>query len=361
MQIGIIGYPFSGKTTLFETITAIHQENIAQQKKDENRAMIKVPDERLDILTEIFQPKRKVNATIEVIDFAGFQPSEQKGNIFTPQFIAKIKTMDALLHVVRGFDDPNVPAYSDTIDMARDIRNLEDEFIFADLIFVENRIEKLQKEMLKQKNREEAEKEIKEMQLWKDALENNTPLREVDFDENSMKYIVNYQPLSVKPLLIALNLSENMVANQEQIVNEIRAKFPSEKIAILPFFAKIELELSQLDKEEKQIFMDEYGLVGSPLDRLIQNAYNLLGLQSFLTVGEDETRSWTIKKGMTAQQAAGVIHTDFYNKFIRAEVVHCDHLIQEGTIAKCREKGYLRLEGKEYIVKDGDILNIRHS
>ncbi|HPD32778.1 MAG TPA: redox-regulated ATPase YchF [Bacteroidota bacterium] len=360
MQIGIIGYPYSGKTTLFETISAIHEDS-QYQKKDENRAVIKVPDERLDILTKLFQPKRQVNATIEIVDFAGLQYSEKKGEIFTPQFIAKIKTVDALLHVVRGFDDPNVPFYTDEINMERDIRNIEDELIFADLIFVENRINKLQNELKKQRNHEEMEKELHIMQMWKENLENNMPLRELDFDENTMKYITNYQPLSAKPLLIALNLGENMVEEQDKIVNGIASKFPSQKIAILPFFAKIEMELSQLDEEEKQMFMREYGLSVSPLNRLIQSAYNLLGLQSFFTVGEDETRSWTIKKGMNAQQAAGVIHTDFYNKFIRAEVVHCDHLIQEGTIAKCREKGFLRLEGKDYIVKDGDILNIRHS
>ena len=360
MQIGIIGYPYSGKTTLFETISAIHEEG-QHQKKDENRAMIKVPDERLDVLTRMFQPKKKVNATIEIIDFAGLQYSEQKGNIFTPQFIAKIKTVDALLHIVRGFEDINVPFYTDTVDMERDIRNLEDELIFADLIFVENRIEKLQNDLKKQKSREEVEKELQIMHHWKENLENNIPLRELDFDDITQKYLVNYQPISAKPLLIALNLGENQVSNQEQILNDIRAKFPSDKIAILPFFAKIELELSQLEEDEKQLFMEEYGLTGSPLNRLIQSAYDLLGLQSFFTVGEDETRSWTIKKGANAQQAAGVIHTDFYNKFIRAEVVHCDHLISEGTIAKCREKGYLRLEGKEYTVQDGDILNIRHS
>ncbi|MBP7214019.1 MAG: redox-regulated ATPase YchF [Candidatus Kapabacteria bacterium] len=360
MQIGIIGYPYSGKTTLFETIAAIHEDS-QHQKKDENRAVIKVPDERLDILTKLFQPKRQVNATIEIVDFAGLQYSEKKGEIFTPQFIAKIKTVDALLHVVRGFDDSNVPFYTDEINMERDIQNIEDELIFADLIFVENRINKLQNELKKQRNHEEMEKELLTMQIWKENLENSIPLRELVFDENAMKYIVNYQPLSYKPLLIALNLSEDMVETQEQIINDIRSKFSSQQIAILPFFAKIEMELSQLDEEEKQMFMQEYGLAVSPLNRLIQSAYNLLGLQSFFTVGEDETRSWTIKKGMNAQQAAGVIHTDFYNKFIRAEVVHCDHLIQEGTIAKCREKGYLRLEGKDYIVKDGDILNIRHS
>jgi len=360
MQIGIIGYPYSGKTTLFNTIATIHEDS-QHQKKDENRAMIKVPDERLDILTKMFQPKRKVNATIEMIDFWGLQYSELKGNIFTPQFIAKIKTVDALLHVVRGFDDPNVPFYTDSINMERDIRNLDDELIFADLIFVENRIEKLQNDLKKQKNRDEVEKELKIMQIWKENLENNVPLRELDFDDIAQKYVVNYQPISAKPMLIALNLGEELVANQDQILNDISIKFPSRKIAILPFFAKIELELSQLEEEEKQMFMNEYGLMSSPLNRLIQSAYDLLGLQSFFTVGEDETRSWTIKKGMNAQQAAGVIHTDFYNKFIRAEVVHCDHLIQEGTIAKCREKGHLRLEGKEYIVQDGDILNIRHS
>ncbi len=361
MQIGIIGYPYSGKTTLFQTISQIHIDLSSTNKKDANQAIVKVPDERLDKLTDIFNPKKKVNATIDFVDFAGFQNVEHKGGIFNTQFLTKAKTMDAIVHVVRGFQDDSIPHILENINLERDIQNLEDEFILADLAFVETRLEKLSKDLMKQKSKDEAEKEIAEMNRWKDNLENNTPLRNLTFDENNLKFLKNYQPLSAKPLLIALNLAEQDVKNKEEILKNISAKFKTDAIDIVLFFAKIELELSQLEAEEKELFMQDYGLEGSPLGRLIQSAYNLLGLQSFFTVGEDETRSWTIKKGMTAQESAGVIHTDFYNKFIRAEVVSYEDFIREGSMAKCKEKGLFRLEGKEYIVHDGDILNIRHS
>jgi len=361
MQIGIIGFPYSGKTTVFQTLSQIHNDSSTTGRRDSNQAIVKVPDERLDVLTEIFNPKKKVNATIEFVDFAGFQNLESKGGIFNNQFLIKARTMDALVHIIRGFDDPSVPHVFDSIDMERDIQHLEDEFVLADLAFVETRLEKLEKDKMKQKNKDEVEKEYNEMLRWKETLENNTALREIEFDENVKKYLKNYQPLSAKPLVVALNLSEEKVKESNEIISNLKEKFKSNKIEILPFFAKIELELSQLDEEEKQLFMQDYGLEGSPLNRLIQSAYRLLGLQSFFTVGEDETRSWTIKRGMTAQEAAGVIHTDFYNKFIRAEVINYNTFIQERSLVKCKEKGLIRLEGKEYIVQDGDILNIRHS
>ncbi|OGU58690.1 MAG: redox-regulated ATPase YchF [Ignavibacteria bacterium GWF2_33_9] len=361
MQIGIIGYPYSGKTTLFQTISQIHIDPNIASKKDSNQAVVKVPDTRLDKLTDMFNPKKKVNATIEFVDFAGFQNVEQKGGIFNTAFLVKARTMDAIVHVVRGFADDTVPHVLNTVNLERDVQNLEDEFVLADLAFVETRIEKLEKDLQKQKNKDEVEKELSEMIRWKETLEGNVPLREIEFDDNVKKFLKNYQPLSAKPLMVALNLDENDVPNKDKIVQRISEKFTSKKILTVPFFAKIELELSQLEEEEKEIFMADYGLEGSPLNRLIQSAYNLLGLQSFFTVGEDETRSWTIRKGMTAQESAGVIHTDFFNKFIRAEVIGYDHFIEEGSFAKCKEKGYFRLEGKEYIVNDGDILNIRHS
>ena len=361
MQIGIIGFPYSGKTTVFRTLSEIHKDQSSVGRKDSNQAIVKVPDERLDILTDIFNPKRKVNATIEFVDFAGFQNVESNGGIFNTQFLIKARTMDALVHIVRGFDDPTVPHVFGTINLERDIQHLEDEFVLADLAFVETRLEKLDKDIMKQKNKDEAEREMNEMLRWKETLEKNLPLREIEFDENVKKYVKNYQPLSAKPLVIALNLSEEKVKESNQIIETLKNKFKSDKIEVLPFFAKIELELSQLEEEEKVIFMQDYGLEGSPLNRLIQSAYRLLGLQSFFTVGEDETRSWTIRIGMTAQEAAGVIHTDFYNKFIRAEVINYNTFLQEKSLPKCKEKGLIRLEGKEYIVQNGDILNIRHS
>lgn len=359
MQIGIVGFPYSGKTTLFQTLTETQMDTASIQKRDTNQAIVKVPDKRLDLLTSMFNPKKKVNATIEFVDLVGVQKSEG-GSAFNSQFMTKVKTNDAILHVVRGFEDDSVPHIEGSIDILRDIRTLEDEFIFSDLAFVESRFEKLEKDMMKQKNKDDLKKEIDAMKRWHECLESNTPLRELDMSPDELKFVKNYQPLSAKPLLIAVNLSESDVKNSEAILAKVNAELKGAKIKAEPFFAKIEMELSALSDDEKAMFMEEYGLSDSPLERLIAGAYELLGLQSFFTVGEDECRAWTIKKNMTAQESAGVIHTDFYNKFIRAEVIGYQEFIDAGSFAKCKEKGSFRLEGKEYIVKDGDILNIRH-
>ncbi len=359
MQIGIIGLPYSGKTTLFQTITQTQIDN-SSFRKETNQAIVKVPDSRLDKLTSIFNPKKKVNATIDFVDLVGVQKTDKASSMFNSQFISKVRTNDAFLHVVRAFDDPAVPHPNLTIDVERDIRLLEDEFFLNDMAFLESRFEKLEKDMMKQKNKDEVKKELETMKKWHYTLESGLPLREMELTDDDIKFIKNYQPLTAKPLMIAVNFSENEIKNSDSIISKLRNTFKGNKIRIEPFFAKIELELSSLSDEERAIFMEEYGLTESPLEKMIRNAYELLGLQSFFTVGEDECRAWTIKKGYTAQEAAGVIHTDFYNKFIRAEVVSYEDFIREGSFAKCKEKGLFRLEGKEYIVQDGDIINVRH-
>lgn len=360
MQIGIIGLPYSGKTTLFQTLTHTQIDSSSSFKKETNQAIVKVPDKRLDNLTAIFNPKKKVNATIEFVDLIGVQKTDKTSSMFNSQFISKVRTNDAFLHVVRAFDDPTVPHPNLTVDIESDIKMLEDEFFLNDLAFLESRFEKLEKDMMKQKNKDEVKKELDIMKKWHSAIEQNIPLREIEMTDDDLKFIKNYQPLTAKPLMIAVNFDEKEIKNAENIIKTLREKFKGNKIRIEPFFAKIELELSTLSDDEKAIFMEEYGLTESPLEKMIRNAYELLGLQSFFTVGEDECRAWTIRKGYTAQEAAGVIHTDFYNKFIRAEVVSYNDFIKEGSFAKCKEKGLFRLEGKEYIVQDGDIINIRH-
>lgn len=359
MQIGIIGLPYSGKTTFFQTLTETQLDPNALQKRDANLAIVKVTDKRLDEFTEIFQPKRKVNATIEIVDVAGIQKGDTAGSSINAQFLGKVKTNDALIHVVRGFEDDSVPHTNGSVDMVRDIRTLEDEFIFSDLAFVENRLEKLDKDIQKSK-KEEAIRERESMIKWNEHLQQGKPLRIFDFPAEDQKYLKNYQPLSAKPLLIALNLGEEDIKNAQNILENVKKEINWEHVIIEPFSAKIEMELMQLDDEEKQMFTDEYGLTESALSRLVRSAYKLLGLQSFFTVGDDECRAWTITKGMTAQDSAGVIHTDFYNKFIRAEVVSYEDFMKNGSFPKCKEAGVFRLEGKEYIVKDGDILHVRH-
>lgn len=360
MQIGLTGLPYSGKTTFFQTITETHLDQNSLQKRDANIAIVKVLDERLDKFTEIFQPKKKVNATMEVVDLVGLQKGDHASSTFNTAFLSKVKTNDALIHVVRGFKDETIPHVDGSIDMLRDIRTLEDEFRFTDMAFVENRLEKLDKDLMKAKDKDVVNKEIDAMKRWNDALQNDQALRELDFPEDDIKYLKNYQPITAKPLLIALNLDESDINNSQKIVEDVKNEIKWKNVMIEPFFAKIEMELAQLDAEEKAVFMEEYGLKESALSRLLKSAYSLLGLQSFFTVGEDECRAWTINKGMTAQEAAGVIHTDFYNKFIRAEVTGYDDFMKYGSFPKCKEAGVFRLEGKEYIVKDGDILHVRH-
>ncbi len=360
MQIGLVGLPFSGKTTLFQTLTESSVDEASQGKKDANLAIVKVPDARLNKLTYIYKPKKQVNGTIEIYDLAGVAKSDGSKSPFSTQFLTKVRNNDALIHVVRGFKDEAVPHIEGSIDIKRDISLFDSELMFADLAFIEGRFEKLEKDLRKPKSKEEAQKEIEVMKRWQDSLENESPLRDVEMDVEEIKYIKNYQPLTAKPLLIALNLDESDVERRDELVETALKGVTGKNVAVEPFFAKIEMELSQLEGEEKEMFMSEYGIEESALSRLIRTAYNLLGLQSFFTVGEDECRAWTIKKGMTAQEAAGAIHTDFYNKFIRAEVVAYNDYMENGSMAACKDKGLVRLEGKEYIVHDGDIMNIRH-
>ena len=360
MQIGIVGLPFSGKTTFFQTITETHLDPNALQKRDANQAIVKIQDKRLDEFTEIFNPKKKVNATIEMVDLVGLQKGDHSSASFTNNFLAKVRNNDALIHVVRGFRDDAVPHVDGSIDIIRDVNTLEEEFSFADMAFVESRLEKLEKDMKKPKAKDAALKEKDIMLKWNESLQNEIPLRDIDMTDEEILLVKNYQPLTAKPLLIALNLDENDIEKADDIVRDVRQSLKGKNIKVEPFFAKIEMELVQLDDEEKQMFMEEYGLTESALSRLIKSAYELLGLQSFFTVGEDECRAWTIKKGMTAQEAAGVIHTDFYNKFIRAEVTSYNDFMEYKSFAKCKENGVFRLEGKDYTVIDGDILHVRH-
>ncbi len=360
MQIGIVGLPYSGKTTFFQTLTETHLDTNALQKRDANIAVVKVIDDRLDKLTAIFNPKKKINATIEIVDMVGLQKGDHSSQSFTANFLSKVKTNDAIIHVVRGFSDDSISHVDGSIDILRDIKTLEEEFFLADMSFIENRLEKLEKEALKPKNKELALKEKEVMLKWNKSLQNEIPLRDIEMTEDELKYVKNYQPLSAKPLLLAINLDEKDINNSDAIVKSISEKITGKNIRIEPFYVKIEMELVALNDEEKQMFMEEYGIKESALARLIRSAYSLLGLQSFFTVGEDECRAWTINKGDNAQAAAGTIHTDFFNKFIRAEVVSYNDFIKYETFAKCKENAVFRLEGKEYIVNDGDILHVRH-
>ncbi len=361
MQIGIVGLPFSGKSTLFQTITKTHIDPSLLARPDAHHAIIKVPDARLDKLSVLFSPKSTVHAVIEFVDVAGLKKGESGSTQFTTNFLSNVKTNDALVQVVRVFADDAVPHPDGTIDLTRDIAAFETEFILSDLAVLETRIERIRKQVHKAGD-EQGKKEMPLLERCHKILDGGKPLRETTFSREEMQVLRGYQLLSAKPMLIALNLDES----QRNAAGELTARAAEGKeggnTRVLSFFGKIELELSELGEEDTRAFMEEYGIRESALDTLIREAYALLGLQSFFTVGEDECRAWTVRRGATAQEGAGVIHSDFITSFIRAEVVgYDDFLAQNGSFARVKESGRWRLEGKEYIVKDGDIMTIRHS
>lgn len=360
MQIGLVGLQFSGKTTLFNTVSN-SEVDINQVGADEALIeVVKIPDSRLDTLTELFNPKKKVNATIEVYDVPGLRMSEDGKVKITNTFLNNVRNNDAIFYVIRQFIDDTVSHPMGNINIKRDIEFLETEFLLSDLTFLERRLERLRKDLMKSKD-EKLKRELPLIERCLQHAESEKPLRSLEFDEHEIKILSGYQLLTLKPVIIGINFDEDSVSNFTQLVEETRDNLIDKTTEIIPFFGKIEHELSKLDDADKKLFMQDYGIEDSALNKILRSCYKVLGLHSFFTVGEDECRAWTIRKNYNAQEAAGVIHTDFYNKFIRAEVVHYDDFINLKSFAKCKEAGVWRLEGKEYIVKDGDILNIRHS
>lgn len=359
MQIGLVGLQFSGKTTLFNTLSK--NESHSQSSKEEaSIEVVKVPDERLDNCSKIFNPKKQVNATIEIFDIPGLKMSDDNKVKITTGFLSAVRNNDALFYVIRAFEDDSVIHPMNSINPLRDIEFLETEFLFSDIAFLENRIEKIKKDILKSKD-DRLKRELPVIEKCFAHAEQELPLRSLQLDENELKLLSGYQLLTLKPLVIAINFDEKSISKVDEEISNIKSKLSKLDAEFIPFFAKIELELSQMSDEDQLIFMQDYGIKESALAKILRTSYRILGLQSFFTVGEDECRAWTIKTNYTAQMAAGVIHTDFFNKFIRAEVVHYDDFVKHGSFAKCKDAGVWRLEGKEYIVKDGDILNIRHN
>ena len=358
MQIGLVGLQYSGKTTLFNTLSK--KETDSSPKEEAMIEVVKVPDDRLDQLTKMFNPKKQINATIEVFDIPGLKMSEDNKVKITSNFLNAVRNNDALFYVVRSFKDDSVSHPMLNIDPVRDIEFLETEYLLSDLAFLETRLEKLKRDVLKSKD-EKLQREIPVMEKCLAHCEKELPLRTLHLDENEVRLLSGYQLLTVKQLGIAVNYDEDSIPTVDTEIDKLKLKFDKSKAAIIPFFAKIEFELSKMNEDDQIVFMKDYGIKESALSKILRTSYEMLGLQSFFTVGEDECRAWTIRKNYTAQQAAGVIHTDFFNRFIRAEVVHYEDFIKYGSFAKCKDAGAWRLEGKEYIVKDGDILNIRHN
>ncbi len=359
MEIGIIGLPFSGKTTLFSTLTGLDTTaHHTAGKLEIHRGIVKVPDERLDKLTEIFRPKKQVNATIEYIEVGGLEQDATGGKGFDPQFLTVLKNTDALCLVVRAFEDEVYPHPEGSIDPLRDVQTVEAEFILSDLAIIENRITRLEKQIMRAKNEEDI-RDLELMKRFREVLEQEQPLRELELSEEERRRIRGFQFLSAKPLIIVVNYGEEDIPREAEILKSLSDYEKKKNVAVTGLSAKVEYEISQLEPEDREVFLQEMNITEPALNKLIRKSYDLLGLISFFTVGDDECRAWTVPQNTRAQKAAGAIHSDMERGFIRAEVVNFSDFIRLGSLAKCREKGILRLEGKDYIVQDGDIITVR--
>jgi GTP-binding protein YchF len=360
LRAGLIGFPSSGKTALFQLLTSAREAPRAAGKSEANVGVSRVPDDRLDRLTALFNPRKHVPATVEFADIAGV--GGVKTGAAALLDVAPFRNADALLHVVRLFRDPAVPHPSGTIDPARDVRTMEDEVILADLGVVERRLERLERDLKKGSNAD-LKKEQEILLRCRAALEEGRALRALDLASDDARRLRGFQFLSAKPLRIVLNLDEADLPHADDAVRiaGIESFLSGAATRAVPICAKIELEIAQLEPADASAFMADLGLRESGLDRVIRASYDLLGYISFFTVGEDENRAWSIPRGTSAVLAAGEIHSDISRGFIRAEVVRYEHLLARGTLAACREHGELRLEGKEYVVQDGDVINFRHA
>ncbi|HZR22794.1 MAG TPA: redox-regulated ATPase YchF [Vicinamibacterales bacterium] len=356
LRAALIGFGSTGKTTLFQLMTSARETARASHGKGETTVGIsKVPDDRLDKLTAMFNPKKRVPATVEFTDLAA---TGATGGAKALVDVVAYKNADALVHVVRAFQDPAVPHPSGSVDPARDAQSMEDELILADLGVAERRLERIEKDLKKNKSAD-LERERDVLLACKTALEDGTPLRALDLKGDDQKRLRNFQFLSAKPLLVVVNVDESMPIDGAIDATGLKPFLSRAATGAAAVCAKIELEIAQLEPADAQAFMADLGLTESGLNRVIRASYELLGYMSFFTVGEDECRAWSIPRGTPAQLAAGEIHSDIQRGFIRAEVVSYDALTTRGSMAACRDHGEVRLEGKDYVVQDGDIINFR--
>lgn len=358
LKTGIVGLDRVGKTTLFRILTRSHGTGLGSGKPEAHVGVVHVPDSRLDRLVEIYQPKKTVHASVEYVDTPGSAIDLARSGLQT----ASLREMDALAHVVRVFEDEAVPPPEGGVDPRRDIENVELELMLSDLAVVEKRVERLEREIKKQKN-PALEKEYDALQTCKSALEKQTPLRELHLEPEEERAIRGFTFLTLKPMLYVLNLAETDAARAtvaEQFAAEAGLK-QRPRTEVTAVCGEVEAELAELSDADAAEFMASYGLAESAVARLIRSSYHLLGLISFFTVSEDECRAWTIRAGATALEAAGEIHTDLQKGFIRAEVVKYEDLAAAGSLAEARNRGWLKLEGKEYVVHDGEVVHIRHS
>jgi GTP-binding protein YchF len=357
LRAGLVGLPASGRTTLFQLLTSAREAPRSHGKIEANVGVSRVADDRLDRLSALFNPKKHTPATVEFADMAA-----GRGDAASLLDVAAYRNADALLHVVRAFDDPAAPHPKGSINPRRDAVTIEEELILADLGVVERRLERLDKD-LKKSATADLKKEQDLLLQGRATLDAGRALRTLGLGAEDARRLRGFQFLSAKPLLLVINLDEGDVAQADRAadVHGLSTWLADTGAAAVGVCAKIELEIAQLDAGDAAAFLADLGLRQSGLDRVIRAAYDLLGYISFFTVGEDECRAWSIPRNTPAPRAAGAIHSDIERGFIRAEVVPCETLLARGSIAACRDHGELRLEGKEYIVVDGDVINFRHA
>ncbi|MFV8826195.1 redox-regulated ATPase YchF [Alkalihalobacterium sp. APHAB7] len=360
LTAGIVGLPNVGKSTLFNAITQAGAEsaNYPFCTIDPNVGMVEVPDVRLDRLTELVQPKKTVATTFEFTDIAGIVEGASKGEGLGNKFLSHIRQVDAICHVVRCFEDENITHVAGRVNPINDIEVINLELILADLESVDKRIDRVGK-MARQKDKE-AMLEHEALVKLKEAFENEKPARSVELTEAEEKVVYGLHLLTMKPVLYVANVSEeDLLGGDNEYVKMVKEFAANENSQVIVVCAKIESEIAELDGDEKAMFLEELGIEESGLDQLIRASYHLLGLRTYFTAGVQEVRAWTIKQGMKAPQAAGVIHSDFERGFIRAEIVAYNDLVEAGSMTVAKEKGKVRLEGKEYIVEDGDVIHFR--
>lgn len=361
LKCGIVGLPLSGKSTIFNVITRAGAEvkPYAGGKTEPNRALVSVPDKRFDRLVEIFKPKSEKPADVEFVDLAGLSRDAGKGAGLGNSFLSFVSESEALLHVIRVFKNSSVPHPENSIDPLRDWKIVEAELIYRDLGVISNRLTKLEEKQAKKKLTPQESSELELIKELETQLLNERPLRELNLTDEQKRTLSGFAFLTLKPELIVLNLDDTQTGDVPEL-KELEKEMSQKGLKSVKVYGATEMELEQLDPEDRAEFMKDLSITEPGRDRLIHEAYKLLGLISFFTSGTDEVRAWTLREGSNAVDAAGTIHSDLARGFIRAQVVAYDDFIaNNASMAQCREKGVLRLEGKEYIVKDGDMIEIR--